>query len=36
MLRVPADPEHPLHRIAVTNNPDWPIHTWVVARRPAA
>ena len=35
MVRVPIDPAHPLHRIAVLNEPNWPIHTWVVARAPA-
>lgn len=35
MHKVPADPDHPLHRIAVANDPAWPIHTWVVARKPS-
>jgi SAM-dependent methyltransferase len=34
MLKVPVDPEHPLHRIAALNEPDWPIHSWVVAKTP--
>jgi SAM-dependent methyltransferase len=34
MQKVPADPRHPLHRIAIANDPNWPIHTWVVARKP--
>jgi SAM-dependent methyltransferase len=33
MHKVPADPDHPLHRIAVANDPAWPIHTWVVAQK---
>lgn len=32
--KVPKDPQHPLHRIATMNDPNWPILTWVVARRP--
>jgi SAM-dependent methyltransferase len=31
--KVPADPTHPLHRIAAANDPNWPIHTWVIARK---
>jgi SAM-dependent methyltransferase len=34
MHKVPADARHPLHRIAVANDPNWPIHTWVVAQKP--
>ena len=30
---VPVDPGHPFHRIAIANDPAWPIHTWVVARK---
>jgi SAM-dependent methyltransferase len=33
--KVPLDPEHPFHRIAAANDPAWPIHTWVIARKPA-
>jgi SAM-dependent methyltransferase len=33
--KVPLDEDHPLHRIAVANDPTWPIHTWVIARKPA-
>ena len=33
--KVPMDPSHPLHRIATANDPNWPIHTWVIARKPA-
>lgn len=36
MTKVPLDPAHPLRRIAVANEPDWPIHTWAVARKPAS
>ncbi|MEO3930669.1 methyltransferase domain-containing protein [Micromonosporaceae bacterium B7E4] len=32
---VPDKRWHPLHIAAVRNNPLWPIHTWVVARKPA-
>lgn len=32
--KVPKDPGHPLHRIATLNDPNWPILTWVVGRRP--
>jgi len=35
MQKVPLDPAHPLHRIAVVNDSDWPIHSWVVARKTA-
>jgi SAM-dependent methyltransferase len=30
---VPHASWHPLHRIAMANDPDWPIVTWIVARR---
>lgn len=30
---VPHRPSHPLHRAALRNNPDWPVSTWVVARK---
>ena len=30
---VPHAPWHPLHRLAVSDNPAWPIVTWIVARR---
>ena len=33
--KVPLDETHPLHRIAIANDPLWPILTWVVARKPA-
>jgi SAM-dependent methyltransferase len=32
--KIPKDRQHPLHRIAATNEGDWPIHTWVIARKP--
>jgi hypothetical protein len=35
MVKVPLDDGHPLHRIAVANEPDWPIHAWVIAQKPA-
>ncbi|MGH6925628.1 MAG: methyltransferase domain-containing protein [Propylenella sp.] len=34
MVKVALDEAHPLHRIAVANEPDWPIHTWLIAQRP--
>jgi SAM-dependent methyltransferase len=30
---VPDAPWHPLHRIAVHNDPLWPIVTWIIARK---
>ncbi|WP_447972472.1 methyltransferase domain-containing protein [Nitrospira sp. Kam-Ns4a] len=30
---VPEQPDHPLHRIALYNDPTYPIVTWVVARK---
>jgi SAM-dependent methyltransferase len=30
---VPESRWHPLHAIATTNDPDWPVHTWVVAEK---
>jgi SAM-dependent methyltransferase len=30
---VPDAPWHPLHKLATANDPDWPIVTWVVARK---
>lgn len=34
-IKIPLDPQHPLHRIAVANDPEWPIVTWLVAQKPA-
>lgn len=31
---VPPVSWHPMHKIAMTNDPLWPIVTWVVARKP--
>ncbi|WP_329108012.1 class I SAM-dependent methyltransferase [Micromonospora sp. NBC_01699] len=31
---VPSARWHPLHRLAVRDNPKWPITTWLVARKP--
>lgn len=31
--RVPRAKWHPLHRAAVHNDPEWPIVTWVIARK---
>ncbi len=30
---VPEAAWHPLHKLAVRNDPDWPIVTWVIARK---
>ena len=30
---VPHDPRHPLHRLAVYEEPAWPVSTWVIARK---
>lgn len=30
---VPHAPWHPLHRLAMSNDPRWPIHTWVAAEK---
>lgn len=30
---VPTVKWHPLHRLAMTNDPEWPITTWVVAQK---
>lgn len=30
---IPNDPKNPLHALATRNEPNWPIVTWVVARR---
>lgn len=30
---VPDVEWHPLHKIATANNPEWPVSTWVVARK---
>ncbi len=35
-IKVPLDPAHPLHQIAVLNDPEWPIVTWLVAQKPFA
>jgi SAM-dependent methyltransferase len=35
MVKIPLDPAHPLHRIATASERDWPIHTWVMARKPS-
>lgn len=33
---LPDEPGHPLYELAMRNEPQWPIVTWVVARRNAA
>jgi hypothetical protein len=30
---VPHAPWHPLHRIAVKNDPLWPISTWIIVQK---
>lgn len=32
-LPIPDNPRHPLHWLATRNDPDWPVSTWVVARK---
>ncbi len=32
--KIPLDERRPLHRIAVENDPKWPIVTWMVGRKP--
>lgn len=31
--KIPDDEEHPLYQLAIYNEPDWPIVTWVIARK---
>jgi hypothetical protein len=31
--KLPVDEEHPLHKLAMRNEPKWPIVTWVLARK---
>lgn len=33
MRRIPKDPEHPIHKLAMRNDPRFPLHTWVVAHK---
>ncbi len=33
MSRIPQDETHPLHKLAIRNEPNWPIVTWVVGRK---
>jgi hypothetical protein len=30
---VPHATWHPLHKVATRNDPQWPITTWIVARK---
>jgi SAM-dependent methyltransferase len=30
---VPHAAWHPLHKLAMKNDPEWPIHTWVIAQK---
>ena len=30
---VPHDARHPLHKLAVFDEPAWPVVTWVIARK---
>lgn len=32
-LPIPHARNHPLHRIAMNNDPSWPVMTWVIARK---
>lgn len=31
---IPNDPSNPIYQMAIRNEPDWPITTWIVARKP--
>jgi hypothetical protein len=33
--RLPQDEAHPLFSLAMKNDPNWPIHVWVTAQKPA-
>jgi SAM-dependent methyltransferase len=35
-IPIPIARWHPLHRLATRNDPQWPIVTWVIARKPSA
>ncbi|MDY7012477.1 MAG: class I SAM-dependent methyltransferase [Cyanobacteriota bacterium] len=30
---IPESPQHPLHKLAMLNEPEWPIVTWIVAQK---
>jgi SAM-dependent methyltransferase len=30
---IPERPQHPLHKLAMLNEPEWPIVTWIVAQK---
>src|SRR5262249_12445526 len=34
MAPVPEDPDHPINKLATFNEPLWPIHVWMIARKP--
>lgn len=34
MTRIPEDPSNPIFQLAQRNDPDWPIVTWIIARKP--
>ena len=34
MTPIPDDEMHPLYKLAMRNEPSWPIVTWVIARKP--
>lgn len=36
MHRVPEHPDNPVYRLAMENDPSFPITTWVILRKPAA
>lgn len=31
--KLPADEDHPLHKLAMKNERDWPIVTWIIAQK---
>lgn len=33
---VPLDPDHPINRLAMKNEADWPITVWIICQKPAA
>lgn len=33
LLPVPEDEDNPIHQVAVSNEPDWPISTWVLGQK---
>jgi SAM-dependent methyltransferase len=33
-IKIPENPDHPLHKLATTTDPKWPTTVWLVARKP--